>query len=78
MLKADLVFNCLKVDMIFNCQKVDLVFNCQKADLVARPKVDLVVKQILVGLLRQEYEVINEDFNVIMHVIVQDMARNVN
>jgi len=48
--------------LIFNCQKVDLV--CQKVDLVVRPKTDVVVRPILVGLLRQEYEVVNEEFNV--------------
>ncbi|QCD83628.1 hypothetical protein DEO72_LG2g3974 [Vigna unguiculata] len=35
----------------------------QKADLVVRVKVDLVVRPILVGLLRQEYEIVNEKFN---------------
>jgi len=42
--------------LVFNCQKFDLVFNYQKVDLVVRP--------ILVEFLRQEYEVVNEEFNI--------------
>jgi len=37
---------------------------CRKANLVTRSKVDLVVRPIQVRLLGQEYDIINEDFNV--------------
>jgi len=57
----DVDYCSVRGNLVFNYQKVDLV--CQKDDLVVRPKVDLVVIPIPTRLLRQKYEIVNEEFN---------------